>query len=65
MNLKCETCKKILPAIFTGNKAMTAVKAKENGVIVKNYVLYNGDEDYHYFCSKECENKYKKLNGLL
>jgi hypothetical protein len=48
--LRCEECNVELPASREDNPHMTAAKAKNAGVWVKNFIIYGDDSGYHYFC---------------
>ena len=51
--LRCEECNVELPASREETPVLTAVKAKNAGVWVKNFIIYGDESGYHYFCSAD------------
>lgn len=41
------------------NASDKAVQARNEGVIVKNYIAYGDDTGYKYFCNNACKNLYR------
>lgn len=48
--LYCEQCGTQLPAWRADTPHMTAARAKNAGVWVKNFIIFGDESGYHYFC---------------
>jgi hypothetical protein len=60
--LRCEECNVELPASREDNPHMTAAKAKNAGVWVKNFIIHGDESGYHYFCCADHGKAWREKN---
>lgn len=60
--LQCEECGADLPACRETDRHMTAAKAKNAGVEVKNFIMHGDDSGYHYFCCPDHGKAWREKN---
>lgn len=54
--IRCLNCEKDSEIIRDENDGINAFKAQEINWIVKNPFIYNGKNDWCYYCSDDCKN---------